>query len=125
GGRQGRRRDGRSGRGRRARPERRAGRAVAAGAVGVREMELARPEPAAGAVARPFATSAPRTAWLWRYVSLTKPRIVVLLLLTTLAPMIVAADGWPGWPLVLATLLGGALAAGGGNPLNCYLHPHI
>jgi protoheme IX farnesyltransferase len=88
-------------------------------------MELARHEPAAGAVARPFAASAPRTAWLWRYVSLTKPRIVVLLLLTTLAPMIVAADGWPGWPLVLATLLGGALAAGGGNALNCYLDRDI
>jgi protoheme IX farnesyltransferase len=60
-----------------------------------------------------------------RYVSLTKPRIIVLLLLTTLAPMIVAADGWPGWGLVLATLLGGALAAGGGNALNCYLDRDI
>jgi protoheme IX farnesyltransferase len=48
-----------------------------------------------------------------------------LLLLTTLAPMVVAADGWPGWGLVLATLLGGALAAGGGNALNCYLHRDI
>jgi len=37
----------------------------------------------------------------------------------------VAADGWPGWPLVLATLLGGALAAGGGNALNCYLDRDI
>jgi protoheme IX farnesyltransferase len=59
------------------------------------------------------------------YLSLTKPRIVVLLLLTTLAPMIVAADGWPPWGLVLATLLGGALAAGSGNALNCYLDRDI
>jgi protoheme IX farnesyltransferase len=62
---------------------------------------------------------------LLRYISLTKPRIVVLLLLTTAAPMIVAADGWPGWGLMLATLLGGALAAGGGNALNCYLDRDI
>ena len=60
-----------------------------------------------------------------KYLSLTKPRIVVLLLITTLAPMVVAADGWPGWGLVLATLLGGALAAGGGNALNCYLDRDI
>ena len=64
-------------------------------------------------------------AGLQRYVSLTKPRIVVLLLFTTLMPMIVAADGWPGWGLVLATLLGGALASGGANALNCYLDRDI
>ncbi len=60
-----------------------------------------------------------------KYISLTKPRIVVLLLLTTLAPMIVAADGWPSWSLTLATLLGGALAAASGNALNCYLDRDI
>jgi protoheme IX farnesyltransferase len=71
------------------------------------------------------AAERPRSAVLLDYLSLTKPRIVVLLLITTLAPMIVAADGWPGWGLVLATLLGGALAAGGGNALNCYLDRDI
>jgi protoheme IX farnesyltransferase len=78
------------------------------------------------------ATATPRSAIGWieaaglgRYVSLTKPRIVVLLLFTTLMPMIVAADGWPGWGLVLATLLGGALASGGANALNCYLDRDI
>jgi protoheme IX farnesyltransferase len=66
-----------------------------------------------------------KAAGLHRYVSLTKPRIVMLLLFTTLAPMVVAADGWPGWRLVLATLLGGALASGGANALNCFLDRDI
>ncbi len=59
------------------------------------------------------------------YVNLTKPRIIVLLLVTTLLPMIVAADGWPSLPLMLATLVGGAMAAGAGNAINCYLDRDI
>ena len=46
------------------------------------------------------------------YVALTKPRIIELLLVTTLPSMILAADGLPDWTTVLATLVGGALAAG-------------
>src|SRR4051812_48172823 len=42
------------------------------------------------------------------YVALTKPRVIELLLVTTVPTMILAADGWPGLSLVLATLLGGA-----------------
>lgn len=52
------------------------------------------------------------------YVSLTKPRIIELLLVTTVPTMFLASDGWPNWYLVLATLIGGALAAGGANALN-------
>ena len=52
------------------------------------------------------------------YVSLTKPRIIELLLVTTVPTMFLASNGWPNWYLVLATLIGGALAAGGANALN-------
>jgi protoheme IX farnesyltransferase len=52
------------------------------------------------------------------YVALTKPRIIELLLITTVPTMIVAAKGWPSGWLVLATLFGGSLAAGGANAIN-------
>ncbi|HZD65047.1 MAG TPA: UbiA family prenyltransferase, partial [Acidimicrobiales bacterium] len=52
------------------------------------------------------------------YVALTKPRIVELLLVTTLPTMVVAARGLPSGWLVLATLVGGSLAAGGANAMN-------
>jgi protoheme IX farnesyltransferase len=52
------------------------------------------------------------------YVSLTKPRIIELLLVTTVPTMFLASNGWPDWYLVLATLIGGALSAGGANALN-------
>lgn len=51
-------------------------------------------------------------------VSLTKPRIIELLLITTLPTMIVAAGGLPSPLLIIATLAGGTLAAGGANALN-------
>jgi protoheme IX farnesyltransferase len=53
-------------------------------------------------------------------VALTKPRIIVLLLLTTATTMIVAAGGPVAWTLAVYTLLGGALAAGAANAINCY-----
>ena len=59
------------------------------------------------------------------YFMLTKPRIIELLLVTTLPAMIVAAGAWPSTWLVLATLLGGGLAAGGANAINCYLDRDI
>ena len=59
------------------------------------------------------------------YVALTKPGILTLLLLTTLGAMLVAAAGFPAFGLVVATLLGGLLAAGGANALNCYLDRDI
>jgi heme o synthase len=52
------------------------------------------------------------------YVALTKPRIIELLLVTTLPTMVVAERGLPSLGLVLATLTGGALAAGGANAVN-------
>jgi protoheme IX farnesyltransferase len=52
------------------------------------------------------------------YLALTKPRIIELLLVTTLPTMIVAARGLPGGWLVVATLVGGSLAAGGANAIN-------
>ncbi len=57
-------------------------------------------------------------ARLGAYVALTKPRIIELLLITTLPTMIVAERGMPPVWLMAATLLGGALAAGGANAIN-------
>ena len=54
-------------------------------------------------------------AALWE---LTKPGIIGLLLVTTVPTMVVAAGGWPGLDLILLTLLGGVLTAGGANALN-------
>jgi len=55
------------------------------------------------------------------YFTLTKPRVVVLLLITTLAAMLMAHRGLPPLGLIVATLLGGALAAGGAGAINHYL----
>ena len=59
------------------------------------------------------------------YVALMKPRIIELLLITTVPSMIVAARGWPPAALVLWTLVGGTLAAGGANAINCYIDRDI
>ena len=59
------------------------------------------------------------------YVALTKPRIIELLLVTTIPTMFLAADGLPGVALVCWTVLGGTLAAAGSNVLNCYLDRDI
>ena len=62
----------------------------------------------------------------WRaYLALTKPRIIELLLVTTIPTMFLAAGGFPALALVCWTLLGGTLAAGGANVLNCYLDRDI
>ena len=59
------------------------------------------------------------------YVSLTKPRIIELLLITTLPTMVVAQRGLPPISLMVATLLGGALAAGGANAINMFVDRDI
>ena len=69
------------------------------------------------------AVTAPATSVsTWRtvrdYVSLTKPRIVELLLVTTVPAMVVAAGGWPGTGLVAATVIGGALVSGSAHATN-------
>jgi protoheme IX farnesyltransferase len=59
------------------------------------------------------------------YFLLTKPRVIELLLITTVPAMIVAARGWPSLGLLGATLLGGALAAGGAGAINCFVDRDI
>jgi protoheme IX farnesyltransferase len=76
----------------------------------------------------------PAFAFLWprralaragEYVALTKPGILTLLLATTLGGMLAGEAGLPPLGLVVATLIGGALAAGGANALNCYIDRDI
>jgi len=69
-------------------------------------------------------TSAVRARVL-AYVGLTKPRIIELLLVTTVPAMMLAARGWPSFSLLLATLVGGTLAAGAANVFNCYFDRDI
>ena len=64
-------------------------------------------------------------ATLAAYVALTKPRIIETLLVTTVPTMFLAAQGLPRLSLVLTTLAGGTLAAGGANTLNCYFDRDI
>jgi protoheme IX farnesyltransferase len=59
------------------------------------------------------------------YFSLTKPRIVELLLVTTVPAMVLAVGGLPPLGPAVAVLVGGALAAGAANALNCYLDRDI
>ena len=54
------------------------------------------------------------------YVALTKPRIIELLLVTTVPTMVLAARGLPSLGVVMATLVGGTLAAASANALNCW-----
>jgi protoheme IX farnesyltransferase len=71
----------------------------------------------------PVLEAAAPTGWratVGAYVALTKPRIIELLLVTTVPTMVLAEGGMPPLGLVLATLAGGALAAGSANALNCY-----
>ena len=65
------------------------------------------------------------TTVLGGYIALTKPRIIELLLVTTVPTMVMAARGWPSTKLVLITLLGGTLSAGGANAINMYVDRDI
>jgi protoheme IX farnesyltransferase len=58
-------------------------------------------------------------------VALTKPRIIELLLVTTIPAMVLAQRGIPSPALIFWTLLGGSLAAGSANAINCYLDRDI
>ncbi len=62
---------------------------------------------------------------LGAYVALTKPRIIELLLITTIPTMIVANRGIPSLSLMAATFVGGTLAAGGANAINMYIDRDI
>ena len=59
------------------------------------------------------------------YVALTKPRIIELLLITTVPTMVLAERGWPSTWLVVITVIGGALAAGGANAINMVIDRDI
>lgn len=67
---------------------------------------------------------APRSV-IGGYIALTKPRIIELLLITTVPTMVVAEGGWPSLSLILITLVGGSLAAGGANAINMYIDRDI
>jgi len=89
------------------------------------ERVTAPPDPA-----RPAAASAPPSPRspldvVRTYVGLTKPRIIELLLVTTVPTMLLAARGLPSLWLIAATLVGGALSAGAANTLNCYVDRDI
>ncbi len=73
------------------------------------------PAPAAAGESVSFGTR------IGAYVRLTKPRVVELLLVTTVPAMVLAAQGWPGTALVAAVVVGGALAAGGANTINSWI----
>ncbi len=65
---------------------------------------------------RPTEDKTPAT---WRdYLTLTKPRVISLLLVTALMPMFMAAGGFPGWKLLAAVLVGGYLSAGAAGAIN-------
>ncbi len=61
----------------------------------------------------------------WAYLRLTKPRIVLLLVVTTIPAMILAEGGMPSLWLILATVGGGAIAAGGANAMNMFFDRDI
>ncbi|MEU5976734.1 heme o synthase [Streptomyces sp. NPDC047315] len=67
----------------------------------------------------------PLGARVMAFVALTKPRIIELLLITTVPVMFLAAQGVPDLMLVLATCIGGYLSAGGANALNMYIDRDI
>ena len=67
------------------------------------------------------APSRPLLATIGAYVRLTKPRVIELLLVTAVPPMILAQQGMPALGLIAAVVIGGALAAGGANTINCWI----
>jgi protoheme IX farnesyltransferase len=76
-----------------------------------------------------LAAAAPRTSGALAtpraYLALTKPRIIELLLVTTVPAMVLAERGLPSIWLMVVTVLGGALTAGGANAINCYIDRDI
>lgn len=69
--------------------------------------------------------STPLRARIAGFVALTKPRIIELLLVTTVPTMVVAEGGLPSIWLMIATVIGGTLAAGGANAINMYVDRDI
>ncbi len=85
---------------------------------------------ATGEIGAAQAVSVSRGAKLAGYVAVTKPRVMSLLLVTTLAALLIAARQYPlpaltFWRVLLATLVGGMFASGGAAALNCYIDRDI
>ncbi len=78
-----------------------------------------------GAIATTSPRHRPFGARVKAFVALTKPRIIELLLITTVPVMFLAADGVPNLWRVVATMVGGYLSAGGANALNMYIDRDI
>jgi heme o synthase len=80
-------------------------------------------KPKAPASAHPLLSS-----WLQvagDYIALLKPRIILLLVVTELSAMFVAARGWPSPGVLVGSLIGGAMAAGGAGAVNCWFDRDI
>ncbi len=79
----------------------------------------------AAALVTPVRTVRTRGELARGYLALTKPRIIELLLVTTVPTMVLADRGLPSVWLILATLVGGSLAAGSANTINCFVDRDI
>jgi protoheme IX farnesyltransferase len=94
-----------------------------------RALEVPALDTGVGAAPRPRSRSRERegrvAAIARDYLALTKPRIIALLLLTTVTTMLVADPSGPGLATVLWTMLGGYLAAGGAGAINHYLDREV
>ena len=93
-------------------------------AVGSRPLVPSRLAPG-GVVLRAHGTRRRPRSVVGAYVALTKPRIIELLLITTIPTMVLAQRGWPSPELMAVTLVGGTLAAGGANAINMYVDRDI
>jgi len=91
---------------------------------GAPERDPAEPEPGARALQPSTAARSARQA-AGAYLALTKPRIIELLLVTTVPAMFIAKRGLPSPWLIAATLVGGSLSAGSANVINCYVDRDI
>ena len=79
------------------------------------------PDDLASAIPTPARADRRTLSVLRAYFMLTKPRVIELLLVTTVPAMVIAAGKLPGIGLIGAVLLGGALSAGGANTINCWI----
>jgi heme o synthase len=71
--------------------------------------------------ALPLEAGRPFSATFSAYLRLTKPRVIELLLVTAVPPMFLAKQGVPPIGLMIAVVVGGAMAAGGANTINCWM----
>ena len=91
----------------------------------VRSSRTPASDPAAAASTASTATTAPHPSLARDFVTLTKPRIISLLLVTTIAPMFITDRGLPPFDLVLWVAIGGYLMAGGANAINMWFDRDI